>query len=543
MESFNETIQTLQVALLWFDFAVIAGLSSYLFLNSKSWKAYNKPRFLLLGAIFTLALGLRLFLSPHTLLHENAHGYEYLRSAFTLDGFFFHGSTYYAFFHPITAVFGRQPETVFTVNAVISAATLLIFVPVSQLALGDDRPGWFAALLYACWPPILRIAGSESMFPLAIALGMGALWIWLSAMRTGSIVRFILSACLMCAAVQTRPVMIVWVVVVLGFSPLRENWRSVFSCRGPWVAFACFLLSISAWAVFRIGNVMDVGVPPMMQLGPKHLITSFFSGDNLLWSPQWVPSAVWSLSAVGIASSIRFHRRFLLIILLGTVLLGWFSIAPSAGVLVSQVRLQSPMHICLLFLAGLGANQCYKLVRQRWRFPLVMALLAVVSIELVGRVTAITHQYNPQTEYAFLEETTDGALSACTVITVDHFMANRVLATEFPTWWISDGAVYSLDGLEQSLDHICESTCLVWYHGLTCSLFSWQEVEQGLVPANNTRNECSAFEQDHELTEFASVHFDNEPYLEYLIPLGDRISVGFYELTARGRAKLCKGTN
>ena len=104
-----QTLQNLQVVVLVFDLLVLSGLSVYaaIFYYKKQKINFSWPG---LAVLFLLALALRLFVSPHTLIHENAHGYEYLRSAFSLDGYFFHGSGYYTFFWLVSSVFGRHPE-------------------------------------------------------------------------------------------------------------------------------------------------------------------------------------------------------------------------------------------------------------------------------------------------------------------------------------------------------------------------------------------------------------------------------------------------
>jgi len=539
MESFTQTLQSLQVVLLWLNFVTILGLSTYLFSTTKPWKAPEPKRLALLGALFCLSLAIRIAISPRTLLHENSHGFEYLRSAFTLEGFFFHGSAYYAFFYPITAILGRQPETVFWVNTLLSAATPLLFIPIAKLSLNDERTGWFAALLYLFWPPILRIGSSECMFTLAIALGLAALWLWLSALRTGSVVRFVLAACLLSAAVQTRPVMMVWILVIIVFTPLVQEWHKRLLCPETWIALASFAMATSAWAVFRLHTALTDGVPEMMQFRPTRFVVDFFSSSNLMWNPKWTPVSVWILLAVGIAFCLRSERKLLLSAVLGVLLLGWFSLGPSAGVLASQIRLQSPMHPCLMLLAGFGASSCCRHLRAHWQTLFAVLILTAIAGELVARAGVITHRYNPQIEYDFLDANVNSQLEDCVIITAPRYMASHVLATEFPTWKMDRGPVIPADLLEESLEQSCPFSCFVWYRGLSCYLFTWQEVDGGTVPASGFRQECASFEENHALSELANVQFESDPYLEYLISQREQLSIGFHELATDSKADLC----
>lgn len=76
--------------------------------------------------------------------------------------------------------------------------------------------------------------------------------------------------------------------------------------------------------------------------------------------------------------------------------------------------------------------------------------------------------------------------------------------------------------------------CVVWYRGLTCHAFTWQERTAHAVPAGGLRAECAEVEDAHDLTPLETRSFSNRPYLGYLKPEQEVLEIGIYRVTAGG---------
>ena len=519
---------TIQLALLWLDLALIVGLVAAWLVRTPPPKP-PRSSLLVSVAILLLALALRAVVSPHTLIHENAHGYEYLRSAFIGEGYPYHGAGYYAFFRLVTAVTGPHPQAVFWGNALLSALTALLLIPTGRLVTGNREVGEYAALVYALWPATLRIAASESMFPLALFLALASLWAWLSALRSGDPLRYLLAGLLLAFVVQVRPIMALWPAVVLVSSITQPSWRAQFRRAWPWLALGACAVVCSGWIAFRILDFKAQGVHGMVDLSPARALVLAFSQTNLLWNPGWTPFAVLGTGILGLVVAIRHDRRFLVTACVGLALLAWFGLAPSQGAEPSQLRLQSPLQLVFVLCAGFGLAWLAALLPRPPRRAGSILLIAVVTTSSSLRFDAVGETFNPQQELAFLADTVRDLPPECMVVTADKFMADRVLVTEFPGWWL-DGPRTSLDAVEDEASLPDLWPCVLWYRGLTCQSFTWQERGAGRVPASGVREECSQVEEMYELTPLAEHSFENRPYLGYIQVPRDTVEIGFYRV-------------
>jgi len=283
------------------------------------------------------------------------------------------------------------------------------------------------------------------------------------------------------------------------------------------------------WLAFRIIDLRTQGVHGMVDLSPLLALKLAFSPTNLLWNPRWTPFAVLGTGILGLAVAVRHHRRFLIVACVGLALLAWFGLAPSQSAEPSQLRLQSPFQLVFVLCAGVGLAWLTGLLPQPPRRAGSILLIAVVTTSSSMRFDSVKESFNPQQEYAFLAETVRDLPSECMVVTADKFMADRVLVTEFPGWWL-DGPRTSLDAIEDTASLLDLWPCVLWYRGLTCQAFTWQERQTGRVPASGVREECSRVDETYELTPVVERAFASRPYLSYIEVPRETLEIGFYRV-------------
>jgi 4-amino-4-deoxy-L-arabinose transferase-like glycosyltransferase len=521
---------TPQVVILYVDLALLAVLGVF---RLATWRTARRIVPDLPGglAVFLLALLLRLLLSPHAVVHENAHGYEYLRSAFSLEGYFYHGSGYYAFFHLLTGVFGRRPEVIFCTNALLGAGSALLLVSLGRRLLDSREAAWLAAVLYACWPVALRVGGSESMFPLAVLSGLLAWRAWLSAWDRGGAVRFLLAAGLCAFCVQVRPVMLLWPAVLLLSLPLCRGWTRRLKTPGPWIGLALFLGLVSVWFLFRVRVAAAEGVPGLLRLAPGEFLSALVSSSNLLWRFEWTPSLTWLLSGVGIVLLLARRRRAAPALLLGYLVVALMVIG--IGLEPSALRLQNPLQPFLVLWVGLGAAGIADRLGPRWRRGSLVLLGALMAAACLSRAPQVARAYNPQIEYAFFKRTVPALEKDCAVITADRCMAGRILWSEYPVWWARAAVEEQSRHLEDP-DNVSGWPCRLFYRGITCYQFISEELDA--VPPDGMRPDCRRIEEHYDLIPLIEKRFLSRPYPDFHVP-AKSVTIGFYRMIPKRRAQ------
>ncbi len=526
----SDPLQRLQVLFLWADFAAVGALAALL--------AWRERRDLLPGpswagaaAILVLGISLRLVFSPHAVIHENAHGYEYLGGAFRLDGYFFHGSGYYAFFHLVTLVAGREPEAVFAVNALVGALAAVMLQPIGRLLLDSREAGWIAALAQACIPPALRLGGSECMFPLATATALAATWAFLAAMRTGCAIRFALAACLLAWAVQVRPEMSLWCSTIALCATLLRGWLGRLGRSTPWISLTAFCGISLPWILFRLRDASENGLPGYVRLGPVEFAGSFLSSNNLILSPAWIPEILWPLAIAGLIGLALRRPRALIPLAGGFMALAWLVVGVDCG-FATRMRLQTPLLPFLSLAAGAGAAWIASRLGPSRRFPALAMAGALIAVSSLARAPMAASLLNPQMEYRFLARTArPGPGSAipegCLVVTADRYMAGRVVCSEFPWWWQRSTTLseFLADG-ERDRD----GGCNVFYMGLSCQSFTYDESQSPLP--GGIRQECSEVGEKYDLIPLAEETFPSRPD-SYLVVTNPEVKLGFYRMVPR----------
>mgnify|MGYP002641921648 CR=1 FL=1 len=522
-----------QTALLWLNFAGILVIGAVLYVRYHG-RGFDRVNLAFATVTFVLALVLRVLVSPFTLIHENAHGYEYLQTAFSGEGFPLHGAGYYAFFRVVTVVLGREPVVVFLANVVLSSATAALLLPLGKLLTGDRNVGVFAGLLFAMWPASIRIAASESMFPLAVFVGAATLCVWLSAVRSGDKYQYLLAGLLLSFSVQIRPMMALWPPILAIATISQPGWRGEVKRSGPWMAAVACVVMSTAWLAFRVLDLKSQGVHSVVDLSPLRAATLFFSSENLLWNGRWTPVSALVLAALGVAVTVRSNWRVVVVLITSASLLSWFALAPSAGAEVSQLRLQGPIQLFLVLGAGLGAAFICGALPQRFRLAGSVVLVVLLGIAAALRYDTVREIHNPQEEFRFLQETVGGLPGECMVVTARKSMAHGVITTEFPAWWLDDRPLSNLSNVAEGQTMEDLWPCVVWYRGLTCYSFTWQEREAGEIPESGFRRECARAEEAVILVPLAETSISSKPYVSYIRPEREDLDIGFYQVLAKG---------
>jgi hypothetical protein len=183
--------------------------------------------------ISAFALGLRLWLSPRTFLHEYYHIAETVPAYLSGEVVPGYGKTGPAIFRLVGRVLGRgdDVEIIFVTNAVLSS----LAVPAAALLVLAALRSWphalCAAVLLAVLPQHLRFSAGEDMFVQAITFGMWSLALFASYGRTRRGEYLLLGVLAASLATQTRPEMIFFPAVVAAFFvcvPPR-GWRLLFA--------------------------------------------------------------------------------------------------------------------------------------------------------------------------------------------------------------------------------------------------------------------------------------------------------------------------
>jgi hypothetical protein len=183
--------------------------------------------------IWAVALGLRLWLSPRTFLHEYYHIAETVPEYLSGEVVPGYGKTGPALFRLVGRVLGRGDDVqiIFLTNAVLSS----LAVPAAAMLVLAVVRSWgqalCAAVLLAVLPQHLRFSAAEDLLVQAITFGMWSLALFASYRRTGRREDVLLGALAASLATQTRPEMIFFPAVVLAFLLCVQprGWQLLFA--------------------------------------------------------------------------------------------------------------------------------------------------------------------------------------------------------------------------------------------------------------------------------------------------------------------------
>lgn len=221
--------------------------------------------------VWGVALGLRLTVSPQTFLHEYYHIAETIGAYFGGEAAPGYGRTGPALFRLVARTVGNGDDVrvIFLTNAVLSSLAVPAAAMLVLAVFGSWPQALAAALLLAVSPQHLRFSAAEDLFVQAITFGLWALALFASHLRTRRQMDALLGALAASLAMQSRPEMIFFPLVVVGFvfAAAPRAWRTLFS-RPMLVAGAVFAVSIVPHALdvltsMRSGRSPSPGIPSL----------------------------------------------------------------------------------------------------------------------------------------------------------------------------------------------------------------------------------------------------------------------------------------
>lgn len=353
--------------------------------------------------VCAVALALRLTLSPQTFLHEYYHIGETVRAYFSDDPVPGYGKIGPALFRLVGRMAGDDGDVriIFLTNAVVSSLAVPAAAMLVLAVFGSWPQAVCAALLLAVLPQHLRFSAAEDLFVQAITFGLWSLALFASYRRTRRQEDALVGALAAALATQSRPEMVFFPLVVLGFLVCSEprGWRLLFA-RTTLVAAAVF-------AVLLVPHVLDVMSAMREARSPSPHVPSmqrYF--DTLLVFDSRVTPVVYQLMIVAGAVWSAIHRP------------GWllWIVAVYVGFTLFALSIfdNPPYHLraqnlptSYLVLLGAGAVPVWMAAWRSHRqvgAVIGIALLVLSAVGVVVRWTGFVGELkDQQLEWAFLE--------------------------------------------------------------------------------------------------------------------------------------------
>lgn len=353
--------------------------------------------------IWAAALGLRLWLSPRTFLHEYYHIAETVPAYLSGEVTPGYGKTGPALFRLVGRILGRGEDlhVIFLTNAVVSSLAVPAGAMLVLGAVGSWAQALCAALLLAVLPQHLRFSAAEDLCVQAITFGMWSLALFAWYQRTRRLEDALLAALAASLATQTRPEMIFFPAVVVAFllCVQARGWRVLFA----WPT----LVAGVVFAILLVPHAFDVLRSVQEARSPAPQLPSLrqYLDALLLLDPGVTPIVYPLMVAVGAAWAAVRRPGWLL-----------WTLAVYVGFTVFAVslfdnppyRLRSqilPTSYLVLLAAGVGS--AWMAVWHRHRRPgalLGIALLVLSAVGVVARWRGFVGELrDQQLEWAFLE--------------------------------------------------------------------------------------------------------------------------------------------
>ena len=247
--------------------------------------------------VSAVALVLRLTLSPQTFLHEYYHIGETVRAYFGAEPTPGYGRTGPALFRLVGRMVGEggNVRIIFLTNAVISSLAVPAAALLVLAVFGSWPQALCAALLLAVLPQHLRFSAAEDLFVEGITFSLWALALFASYQRTRRQEDALLGALAASLAVQARPEMIFFPVVVVAFFVCTDprSWRLLFKTST--------LVAASVLAIALVPHLLDV-ISAMREgrSPPPHLPTlQRYLETLVLFDPRITPVVYWLIMGAG----------------------------------------------------------------------------------------------------------------------------------------------------------------------------------------------------------------------------------------------------
>ncbi|MCP4810258.1 MAG: hypothetical protein GY913_23965 [Proteobacteria bacterium] len=338
---------------------------------------------------FLMALGVRVALSPRTVLLGGDAAYERLVSAvghLPLDRYY--GDTWPALMGPLNALLGRPPGLVHGIDLLLSALTVPLVVALAAQLGGTKAERYAAGVLLALSPLAVDLAGTETHFVLVAALQVAAV---LGALREDRIGQVLAWSSIGLLA-HLRPLQAIFCLLPLGLLLWRRRWLAL--------GLASALVSWRAWQILDLppgsgGGIVDYG----RYLEPRFLMRMVAPGadaGDLALNPWVTPFMVPLLACGGLFATLRRERYRAAIVPSIAGMLALAPYAPKLEPLADPLRFQLPVQTWWVVLAGLGLGLVWTW-RMRWLAPVLVLVVVAIGVARSPHPT-----WAWQAEYPFL---------------------------------------------------------------------------------------------------------------------------------------------
>ena len=481
--------------------------------------------------LWALALGLRLWLSPRTFLHEYYHIAETVPAYLSGEMAPGYGRTGPALFRLVGLALGRHEDVsiIFLTNAVVSS----LAVPAAAMVVLAMVRSWpqalCAALMLAVLPHHLRFSASEDLFVQAITLSLWSLALFASYQRTRRLGDALLGTLAASLAMQARPEMILFPAVVVGFLFCLQprGWRILIGWRT--------LVAGAVFAVLLVPHALDIMASRRAGRAPGlHLPTVGRYIDTLvLFDPRITPTTYLLMLIVGgVWAAIRRPGWLLWTV---AVYLGFTVFALSIFDNPQFNLREQILPTSYLVLLGAGAVPVWMSVWRRHHHMAARLGIALLAVSAVG-VVARWHDFvgelkDQQLEWAFLERHVSGLPAQGTLITAVDTGGHNLDA--FPEFLLTgSGRRYALVDVRRASEGAVgwpEPTGdLLFYQGMFCYFaFDDEPAPEPMTPA------CRAVHERYHAQPILVEDLHTEGYSTLRYTQGGVYRIGFYRLTPR----------
>lgn len=402
------------------------------------------------AALFALAFAVRWVAAPHTLIHENHHGYDYVATAGMplSEAALYHDvpSAHRLLVALLNRAFGPDGDPTFTLGVTLSALGVPGLFWLATRAFGSRRAGLAAASLLMFQPLALFLAPTEEPLNLTVATACAGMALLHVGASEGSR-RSLAAGCALVAAAAlardvTLPLAALAPLAMLGArrSPRLPWWTLAVACAALGAALLPQLVSIlGAMRSHRESSGL-LSMPHLPFIVPSPSPHAWYVGRDDLWLgwatpyiPTWMGAAMcaaWIFLALRCALRRDLQATLLVVlaplvgVLQGSLSHGWFPGGLRHG--------QFSMVLALLPVAGL-ADALAVLVPSRPR-ALAAAWLATPALCVVAAGVARFEHAPPlpiAAEYRLLRETVARMAPGDRFVTLPGRELRR-----FPATWV-----------------------------------------------------------------------------------------------------------
>jgi hypothetical protein len=487
----------------------------------------------LLVLLWAAALGLRLWVSPRTFLHEYYHIAETVPAYLSGELAPGYGKTGPALFRLVGRMLGDGEDLriIFVTNAVLSSLAVPAAAMLVLGVIGSWSQALCAGLLLTVLPQHLRFSAAEDLFVQATTFSLWALALFACYQRTRRLEDALLGVFAASLATQSRPDMILFPGVMVAFFVCVQPraWRVLFAWP-TFVAGVVFAILLVPHA-FEVVQVMREARSPAAHLPD---VRQYVDGLVLL-DPHITPIVYPLLIVAGAAWAAVRRPGWLLWIV--CVYVGFTMFAHSIFDNPPwRLRSQTLPNSYLVLLAGGAASVWIAAWRRHRQLGAVLGttLLLGSAIGIVGRWHGFVGELkDQQLEWAFLERHVAELPAQATLLTAVETGGYNLDA--FPEFLLRrSGRRYALVDLRRAaagtVTWPTPTGELLYYQGMFCYFAVADEpAPETMTPA------CRAVHERYTATPIQVEDLHTEGYSMLRYAQGGRgvYRIGFYRLTPR----------